>query len=249
MSELVTGRLIDTVVGDPSNGMYQGRVMAALSNIGRGQYLGRHTAPARDLLEELRAERRTAPPIELYHVPAAAVVTEKRDLTPAEGAWLLQLGDPAEATDEDFKILSTLAGTVRTPAERLMVRQAFEPVQARHAARAQASHLEREISLMPVAPNPTKREGWERWRRMIGEEIREDMPALTQADAEGVAERRVMERWQKEGVEASQQRARKCEELGGLLREHGLKSEWFPEAHRWGTASDPGYAPPVVAAA
>jgi hypothetical protein len=102
---------------------------------------------------------------------------------------------------------------------------------------------------MPVAQDPTKLEGWSRWRELIAEELREETPMLSQSAAEAAAQELVLEKWQRDGVEASARREAKRAELGELLREHDLTSEVFPEAHKWGIEGDPGYQRPAPAVA
>lgn len=169
--------------------------------------------------------------------PAEVEPARSRDLTAGEVAWLAALPTaPAEVDPADGRRLAALAVTVRTPAERAVVRRALEPITAHHEARQAVSTAERALALMPtfdprrpnVLGNFTDPE-WPAWRDLLAEQIEADTPALTRSEATDRACGLVAEEAARRQATAATARAA----LGSIVAATGVASTAYPEAIRW----------------
>lgn len=246
-------QLLEALVCDPTSSHVRGRLIAY-------ERMTDDPTEKRLIQGRLAVGGPSRRPVEIpvYRSPAVAVphlIGEKRDLTVGEVTWLATMDDdPSKISDTDAQALATLREQVRTPVERSMVDRRLDPVREFHGARQRASALEREVVSVAVAQNPlhagphgASPSDWSDWRDLLTQRVRAEIPALHETEAGARAQRLVEERWQTEGVEASQRREALRAELGEVVRAHGITSTVFPDADKWGTAEDPGYRPPVEA--
>jgi hypothetical protein len=131
--------------------------------------------------------------------PAAVVEVpesvQRVPLSPADIAWLGRLPeDPLAISADDLRTLTSLAGRAASEGERRLLETILGPIRQHHERQEQRERLEESIAKMSRR-HERSRELEDLAVFVLAERLRQEIPELTEGEAEGRARAALRDRW------------------------------------------------------